>query len=56
MVIRRTVEGELEITSVAGTERTLLLTREEAEEWLRENPDIPEEAREDKIKMLCCAD
>ena len=56
MIVRRTVEGDLEITPVPGTERTLPLTKGEAEEWVNEIPDMPEEVRESQIRMLCCED
>ena len=57
VIARRTAEGKLEITPVAGTERTLPLTLEEAEEWAGGIPDLtPRDARESKIKMLCCED
>jgi hypothetical protein len=56
MVVRRTVEGEFEITAVPGTERTLPLTKEEAEGWVKEIPDMPEDVRESQIRMLCCED
>ena len=56
MIVRRTVEGEFEITPVSATERMLPLTKEEAEEWVKEIPDMPEDVREGQIKMLCCED
>jgi hypothetical protein len=56
MIIRRTFEGEYEITPLAGTERSLPLTRGEAEQWVNNILGMPEDVRQTQIRMLCCED
>jgi hypothetical protein len=54
MIVHRTAEGELIITPIPGSERSLPLTKEEAEQWVtRVLVNAPEDERRDKVSMLC---
>jgi len=53
MIVHRTAEGELIITPIPGSERSLPLTKEEAEQWVtRVLVNAPEDERRDKVSML----
>jgi hypothetical protein len=59
MIIRRTHEGELIITPIPETKRSLPLSKEEAEQWVYSvlgNRPEDESERQVKIKTLCCED
>jgi hypothetical protein len=57
MKVHRTIDGKIIVTPVPMTVRSLPLGNEEAWEWVNDIPgDMPEEVKEDLIKMLCCDD